>query len=328
MNGKLRKSIGINKILFILIFAATIIIFTAMNHRYVSITNISNILKQAAIISISGLGLTYVVAVNRSDISFYLNACFAAVFACWLVDKAGVPGIVALIAGLGVGCLWGLVSGVLAGVLNLPDMIITIAIGCISYGCAYIFSNGELLFVSHTDFAAVNNSYVGGIAVPTLIMIVLYVVSYIVLERTKLGTKFYAAGNNKKAAYFSGINVTAITVAAFVICSCFAAMAGMINAASKGSASVDIASSFLMPSFTAVYVGIAIFKRPCVIGTFLGALLVQMLSNGFIMINVAYYYGDMITAWTLILALFISIIRTKNVIKPAVSGAKKTVVNE
>ena len=316
MRERIRKRIGINKILFILVFAVTIIIFTTLNHRYISFTNISNILKQASIIAISALGLTYVIAVNRSDISFYLNACFSAVFACWMVDKMGLPGSVALIAGLVAGCFWGLISGLLAGAMNLPDMIITIAVGCISYGCAYLFSNGELLFVSDTDFAVVNNGYIGGIAVPTLIMIILYVISFIILEKTKLGTRIYAVGNSKKAAYFSGINVTAITVATFIICSCFSAMAGMINAASKGSASVDIAASFLMPSFTAVYVGIAIFKKPCVVGTFLGALLVQMLSNGFIMINVAYYYGDMITAWTLILALFISVIRTQNIKTP------------
>ena len=92
----------------------------------------------------------------------------------------------------------------------------------------------------------------------------------------------------------------------------------MINATSKGSANVDIAANFLMPSFTAVYVGVAMFKRPCVVGTFLGALLVQLLSDGFVMINLPYYYGDLITAATLIAALFISLIRTKNVVEQKV----------
>ena len=310
---KSHRGLSINKILFILIFIATILIFSILNHNYISQTNISNIFKQVAIIAISALGLTYVIAINRSDISFYLNACFSAVFACWLVDKAGAPAGIAIAGGILAGCIWGLLSGILAGGLNLPDIIITIAVGCISYGCAYTFTGGEIIFVSYTGFAKLNNGYLGGIAFPTLIMIGLYVVSYILLEKTSMGIRFYSTGINKKAARFSGVKVTSITIAAFIICSGLAALSAMINAASKGSATCDIAATFLMPSFTAVYVGVAIFKKPCVIGTFLGALLVQLLSNGFTMMNLQYYYGDMITAWTLIVALFISIIRTKNI---------------
>lgn len=319
MSSVSRRKIDISKILFLLIFVGVVIFFTAMNKNYLSAANINNIFRQVAIIAICALGLTFVIVIGRTDISFYLNACCSAMFCCWLVSLE-LPAIVCILAGVGIGCLFGLVSGFLAGAINLPDIIITIAIGCISYGLTYTFNDGKLIFVSETEMAFINNGYVGRLAMPTLLMIILYFVSFVLLEKTRFGVHFYSTGINKKAASYSGVKVAAVSIAAFVICSAMASLAGMINAASKGSCTVDIAITFLMPSFTAVYIGIAIFKRPCVIGTFLGALLVQLLSNGFTMMNLQYYFGDLITACLLISALFISIIRTKDNLKKITSN--------
>lgn len=299
----------ITKICFAAIFAGVIIIFACLNQNFFTPNNFLTILKHVSVVAIAALGLTFVISVGHTDISFYLIACFSAMLMSWLI-QLGFGAIPAILIGLAGAVAFGVASGIAVGVAKLPDIIITIAIGSIAFGCAYLFSEGMKIYDNFktSGISFLNDGSVGGIPTPVFLMIVLFAVCYLILERTKIGTFFYATGSNSVAARFSGINVTLIIVSAFVICVVLASFAGMVNTASKGNGEVKTAFTFLMPCYTAVFIGNAIFKRPCVLGTFLGALLVQILSNGFTIINLPYYIGDLVTSTMLIVALLISVI--------------------
>lgn len=313
----------ISTILFLSIFVVIIVMFSLINHNYFTTRNLLTILQHVSITAITALGLTFVIIVGHKDISFYLNACFGAMFMAWMVGMGFNP-ILSIAVGIGGGVAFGLASGLLVGVAKLPDIIITIATGTIAFGCSYLFSDGTFIFFYKGDeVTALNNGNVGGIPVPTLIMIALFVVCYIVLEKTKTGRFFYATGSNRIAARFSGINVTKIIVIAFVLCSVFATLGAEINTAAKGNGDVKIALAFLMPAYTSVFLGMAIFKKPSVIGTFLGALLMEMMANGATIISLPYYIGDLIESGLLIAAIFISVINTTKTSKIKRVNAKK-----
>lgn len=305
------------KIIFAVIFALVIIVFTSLNKNYITLHNLSTILKHVSVVAIAALGLTFVVTVDHIDISFYLVACFSAMLMSWLIS-IGLSAFLAILIGLISAAFFGFLAGVAVGVVRLPDIIITIAIGTIAFGCAYLFSDGMKIYANFktSGINFLNDGKILGIPTPVFFMFLLYLIAYIVLGRTKLGTFFYATGSNKTASRFSGINTVAIIVMAFMVCVIFTSFAGMINTASKGNGEVKTALTFLMPCYSAVFIGKAIFKRPCVLGTLLGALLVQMMSNGFTIINLPYYIGDLMTSCLLVLALLISTLN-HNTSKPS-----------
>ena len=308
------KSI-ITKICFAAIFAGVIITFGLMNKNFLTINNFITILKNVSAIGIAALGLTFVIAVGHTDMSFYLVGCFSAMFMAWMVSM-GLPPVAAILIALGGAFGFALASGIPVGVFRMPDMLITIAIGTIAFGCAYLFSDGQIiLLLVGSPIGFLNDGRILGLPCPVFLMILLFVIFYIVLEKTKHGTFFYATGSNEVAARFSGINTTAIIIAAYVICVVLSSFAGMISVAAQGMGQVSVTITYLMPCFTAVFIGKAIFKRPNVIGTFLGALLVQIMSNGILLINQPYYVGDLITCGLLILSLVISTFNNEDSLK-------------
>ncbi len=300
------KSI-ITKICFAAIFVVVILVFGVLNEYFLTANTFLTILKNVSVIAIAALGLTFVIAVGQTDMSFYLVACFSAMLMSWVISL-GVPAVAAVLIGLLGAFACGFAGGISVGVFRLPDIIITIAIGTIAFGCAYLFSDGQKIYdnMASSGIGFLNDGNVGGIPTPIFFMLIFYVIVFIFLEKTKYGTFIYATGSNRVAARFSGINIAAVVISAYVICILLSSFAGMINTASKGMGDVKQSLSFLMPCFTAVFIGRAIFKRPNVVGTFLGAFLVQIMTTGIIMTNVPYYIGDLITGGLLIVSLLIS----------------------
>jgi ribose/xylose/arabinose/galactoside ABC-type transport system permease subunit len=284
-----------------------------MTDGFFTLKNIAGIFKHVAIIAIAALGVTFVVVVGHTDISFYMIACFGAMLMSWTISL-GLPGFPALLIGLLGGLVFGIASGAAVGIAKLPDIIITIAIGTIAFGCAYLFSDGSKIYQNfrQSGISFLNDGSIIGIPSPIFIMVVLYFIGFFVLELTTVGTFFYAMGSNKIAAYYSGINVPKFVMSAFIICVLLGTLAGEINTASVGNGEVKTALTFLLPCYTSVFIGNAIFRRPCVIGTFMGALLLQIVSNGFNHLNIKFYISDLSTAVLLVVALFISTLNNRN----------------
>ncbi|MCG8482201.1 MAG: ABC transporter permease [Clostridia bacterium] len=292
---------------FMVLFLIVVIVFQSLNQSFLTPASIINMLKTVSATAIAGLGLTFVIIISHSDISFYMSCCFSAMLMAWLIQQGFHP-VIAILGGLIGGIFWGLISGIAIGKFKLPDIISTIAIGSIAFGAAYIFSDGTFIYDNFMESGIRNLSEFNilGMPLPIYIMLGLYLMAYIILEKSKLGRDFYAVGANKKSAFFSGINVNRIIIAAFIVSSVLAAVSAMISTAAQGNGNVKIGLNLLMPAFTSIYIGWSVFRRPCVIGTFLGALFTTMMTNGFIIINIPFYYGDLVIALVLLFAILIS----------------------
>ncbi len=299
-------------IAFFVLFTAVCLVFQLLRPTFLTLNSITTMLKVCSSTAIAALGLTFVIVVGRSDISFYMSCCFAGMFMAWLI-KSGLHPLVAIAGGLVAGAVWGLVSGLAVGKFKLPDIISTIAIGSIAFGMAYLFSDGAFIF---TNFATSGITSLSeyrflGITVSVYIMLALYVLAYIVLEKSKFGREFYAVGSNQKAAFFSGVHVNRILIAAFVVSGTLAALSAMISNAAQGQGNVKIGLNLLMPCFSAIYIGWSVFRRPCVVGTLFGSLLATVITTGFTVLNIPYYWSDLTMALILIAAIGLSKIEFK-----------------
>lgn len=324
---KLRRALMPEKlpvVLFVLLFVLVLVTFQLLQPAFLSLTNLINMAKAVSTTVIAAVGLTFIITTNRSDISFYMAACFSGMFMAWLVSKHWHPAL-AVLAGIVSGLLWGGVSGVAVGHFKLPDIISTIAIGSIGFGMAYIFSDGAFIMENFIESKAhyLSEMRILGIPLPVYIMAVIVVLSYFLLERSKFGRGFYAVGATEKTAYLSGVNVNLVLISAYVICGVLAAIAAMIMTARQGYGNVKITMSILTPCFTAVYIGKSVFKRSCIIGTFLGALLVTVISTGFTSINIPFYWSNLVTGFVLIVAILLSGAGQGGKVRRAKGGAAK-----
>lgn len=317
--GKKLTTETITIIAFFVLFGAILLAFQSMKSSFLTPDSIITMLKTGSATAIAALGLTFVIIVDYSDISFYMTSCFAGMFMAWLIQE-GMHPVIAVGGGLLAGAAWGLLSGLAVGKFKLPDKISTIAIGSIGFGAAYIFSDGAFIYTNFRESGVINLSEGRflGITISVYIMVFLFAIAYIVLEKSKYGREFYAVGASQKAAFFSGIKVNRYIVIAFVLCGMLAALSAMISNASQGQGNVKAGMSLLMPCFSAVYIGWSVFRRPCVIGTLLGAFLATVITTGFTIISVPYYYSDMVMAGVLILAIGVS----KFELKPKVASKK------
>ena len=304
---------------FLALLAVTILIFSQLHDQFFSQRNFNMLLKHMSITAIVALGLTFVIIVGHFDMSFYLVGNLAAMSAAFVVslditmDSFTIGGIhsmviLAVIIGIVVGTAWGVISGVAVGVFKLDDMVTTIGTGSIAFGLAYLYSNGSFIYKNFlmSGILEVNDDKWFGLPFPVILMFLTYILAYLILNKSIYGRNFYATGANKVAAIFSGVKVKKYIIIAFAASSGLTSLAAIIATASRGQGSVTVSSNFLMPAYVALYIGIAIFKKATVLGTFLGTLLVTILGNGFVLLNVPYYWGDLIIAFTLVGSIILS----------------------
>jgi ribose/xylose/arabinose/galactoside ABC-type transport system permease subunit len=311
-----RQNIGetFTIIVFFVLFIAVCLVFQFFAPTFLTPNSIVTMLKTGATTAIAALGLTYVIVVNHTDISFYMTCCFSSMFMAWLVSKDVHP-VIAVSAGLVTGAAWGAISGLAIGKFKLPDIISTIAIGSIAFGAAYVFSDGAFIYTNfHTSGMILLSEYrFLGMTVSVWIMLFLYITSWILLDHTGFGRSFYATGANKKAAFFSGIRVNKVVITAFIVSGSLAAFAAIIYDAAQGQGNVRIGLNFLMPCFSAIYIGWSVFRKPCVIGTFFGTLLATVITTGFTVLSIPYYWSDITIACVLLLAIGLSKLNIENI---------------
>ena len=294
-------------VLFALLFLTVIVVFQILQPTFLSSANIVNMVQSVSTTVIAAIGLTFVIAIGRSDISFYMSSCFCGVLMAWLVSLGWNP-VPAILCGVLAGAFWGSVSGIAVGKLKLPDIITTIAIGSIAFGLGYVFSDGAFIMQNFIESKThyLSQYVILGLPLPVYLMAAVMAVCYFLLERSRFGRAFYAVGATEKAAYLSGVNVNRTIFLAYVICGTCAAIAALIMTARQGYGNVKIGMNMLMPCFTAVYIGMSVFKRPCVLGTFFGALLVTAIATGFTSINIPFYWSNLVTGIVLIFAILLS----------------------
>jgi ribose/xylose/arabinose/galactoside ABC-type transport system permease subunit len=197
---------------------------------------------------------------------------------------------------------------VAVGKLKLPDIVTTVGIGAIAWGFAYMYSGGAYIYgnVLTSGILELNDAVWFGLPLPVILMGSLYFLAYLILHRSRYGRCFYSTGDNKIAAIFSGINVQGYIIAAFVICAVLSSFGAIMSNASQGQGNVRVGLVFLLSSYATVFLGSAVFKKPTIFGTFLAALFMATMLNGFTLMTVSYFYMDFIIGVVLITALCLS----------------------
>lgn len=298
-----------------------IVFFSVATDSFMQSSNMINILRSISIVTIIAIGITISLSVNGFDLSVgsvasLSNAIVISMFV-WFSQHTFIAIFSALIAALLVGAF----NAFMIVKVKIPDMLLTLATMFIVQGIALTYTRGatvsENMVMPDGSFATGTLSsfflQLGRIPWIIIIMIVSVILVHIFLTYTKHGRFMYVIGGNEEAARLSGIPVNKYKVTAYLLSALFAAIGGIVLASRVATAEINAGSPYLMDAVAATFIGFSVLGagKPNAIGTFFGAVLIGILSNGLVMMSVPYYAMDIVKGTVLAFALGITYYKLK-----------------
>jgi ribose/xylose/arabinose/galactoside ABC-type transport system permease subunit/ABC-type multidrug transport system ATPase subunit len=268
------------------LMAAIVVLLAAFRiwvPQFLSLDNLLDLAQQISINAVLTFGMTLVILIGGIDLSVGAVVALIGTLTVWLLPRAGLGGAVS--AGLVAATVFGAVNGICAARTAMPPFIITLATMLIARGLALRFNEGRPIAEPESQevFLALGNARVLGILpVPVMVMVAAFVLTAVLLHRTRFGQHLYAIGGNREAARYTGIPIARNVIAVYVACSLLAGIAGMIHASQLYSAEPGSGQNFELIAIAAVVVGGTSFAGGVgtMPGMFLGAIIIGILDKG------------------------------------------------
>lgn len=291
------------------------------NKSFFLYENLASVARAASYTAILAMGELLVILICGIDLSVGAICGLSAVTAAMLVAQAGMPLPVAILAALLVGCVMGLLNGLLVVGLKLPPFIATMGTTQIITSIALLLTNGKPVLGLGSDFLFIGQGKILGLPVATWILIVAAILFSLFLTRTVTGRRLYALGGGEEAARFSGINTTRLKITTYVISGFMSAVCGVILCARMGSAQGATGSGYEMDAIASCVIGGASMAggEGNVSGTIIGAAIMCVIRNALVMLSVSTYWQSMIIGFIIIIAVMIDQFRRASANKVAKS---------
>jgi ribose transport system permease protein len=275
----------------IVAFILTVVLFAILKgHAFLQIGNFKVLLEQSAAPAVLAFGLTIVLAVNDFDLSFGSVLSLVGATSIVLMSMHHVNVILAIAAGLLVGCIIGLINGIAVAGAKASSFIITLATGTVCTGIEYLITGQNSIYNGiSSGYLAIGNNEFFGYNVEIFIAIGVFLLVYLLLNQTETGRRMYAAGSNVEAARLSGVRTSRIRITAFVLMGLIAAIGGTMIMAQNGAYTPSVGASYLLPAYAAAFLGTSISRHGLftVGGTAIGVLYLGILQNGLILLGLS-----------------------------------------
>lgn len=293
-----------------LMILALVVFLGFANEFFLTPRNLLNVGRQASVVAIVALGQALVIIARGLDLSVGSVLGLSAVVSAYVAQATGNQSL-ALLAGLGTGAAVGLVNGGLFTRLNINPFIATLGTLSIARGLALLITGG-IPIPFNTDFA----NFLGAgriytVPVSLILMLLLALAFHIFASRTRIGRNIYAIGDSPTAARLAGINVEGTRLLVFVLCGMLAGLGGMILGGNLASANPDLGRGYELDVIAAVILGGTALSggRGSILGVVLGALLMALLSNAFVLLGMSAHWQVVSKGLVIIFAVGIDGIR-------------------
>ena len=309
------SSITKNNQLFGLISALCIIFtaFSIIDIRYISGTNLIDILNQSIINGILAIGITVVIISGGIDLSIGSTFALAVVFGGQFLVN-GMPILLAIFVTLIIGLCAGLVNGFLITKMGLQPFIATLGTMSACRGLAYIVTGGWPVLNIPSNFRnLLEGNILEGIPLSLFILFAFAIVGNILLRKTRFGIYTYAIGNNEEATRLSGVNVDFHKIWAYGFCGLGAALSGLILIARLGTGEPTAGQGYELDAIAASAIGGTSLSggKGFIVGTLIGTVLLSALRNGLIVVGVDTFWQFIATGIIIIFAVYIDYLESK-----------------
>ena len=290
------------------------VFLSVSTEAFLSSRNLLNIGRQVSVLGIMAIGMTFVLITSEVDLSIgSIYALSGMATGILIVEQWQL--IPAIIVGLALGALVGLINGVLSTYGKLPSFITTLGMLSVVRGVALLVTNGEPVTVNANSgslpdvlaqFEFLGQGTLAGIPMQLVFFIIVAILGWVVLSLTTYGFRVYAVGGGVKAARVSGIKVFAVKIWAFIIMGILSAVAGIVGLAFLPSAQAGRTGVGLeLDVIAATIIGGASLAggEGTMLGTVLGVLIIGVLRNGLILLGISPFWQTTIIGLVIIIAV-------------------------
>lgn len=284
--------------------------FALTSDRFLTVNNGLIILQQSAVLLVAAVAMTFVIVSGSIDLSVGSVVALSALGAAALSPAMGVWAILPAVA---IGVLCGLLNGLLFAYGKIPSFIVTLGTMVIFRGLVLLYTKGAPVSISDRDFLLLYTSRSLGIPNAVLIAIAATLIAAVIFNHTVFGREVRAIGGGERVALLSGIRVDRVKLWVFVLCGALCGLAGLLQSARTMAATAQLAQGLELDVIAAVVVGGTPLTGGIgrIRGTVLGVLIIAILSNGMNMTGVDPYLQNILKGLVLIVAVFLTIDRSK-----------------
>lgn len=288
-----------------------VLCFSILIPGYLTLHNISNIMRQSAVLCFISMCSCLAILTNQTDLSCGAISGLAACVAAKAMN-GGVSILVGCLLGMAAALVIGIVNGLLAGYTEIPTFIITLATMSAAESLGMVLQGGTI-HIPHESFKLLSEGNILYIPVPAILVAVLYMGMGYLLKHRRYGTYLYAVGGKEDAAWTSGINVKKIKFSVYIINAALASVAGFIYAARLSAANPSQGIGLELNGICAAVLGGIVLGggRGNVYGALLGAVAISILRNGMNMMGWRILTQMMVIGFILILILTIDVARKR-----------------
>jgi ribose/xylose/arabinose/galactoside ABC-type transport system permease subunit len=284
--------------------------FSLTSDRFLTVNNALIVLQQSAVLLVAAVAMTFVIVNGSIDLSVGSIVALSALVAAALSSTLGVW---VILPAIGVGLMCGVLNGALFAYGKIPSFIVTLGTLVIFRGIVLLYTKGAPVSISDAGFLGL---YAGrSFGVPNTVLIALAATAFaaVVFNHTVFGREVRAVGGGERVALLSGIRVNRVKLFVFVVSGALCGLAGLLQGARTMAATAQLAEGLELDVIAAVVVGGTPLTGGIgrIRGTILGVLIIAILSNGMNMTGVDPYLQNIIKGLVLIVAVFLTIDRSK-----------------
>ncbi|MDP3467913.1 MAG: ribose ABC transporter permease [Daejeonella sp.] len=298
----------------LIVFSIICLIISFISPQFLTVSNWTIIITQVSINAILAFGVTFVIITGGIDLSLGSIVAVAGVSAAMLAHPDSYPLLVPVFAGLFAGLLIGAFNGFIITKSKIAPFIVTLGTMTIGRGLALILSNGRPVSNLSDSFVFIGSGKILGIPVLIIILIIMFILCSVILNKTILGRYVYAVGGNEQAARASGINVSQVKIAVYSISGLLAGLAGILLTSRITTGQPNAGAGFELDAIAAVVIGgtSTTGGKGSMTGTLIGVLLIGVINNSLDLLNVTSYYQQVVMGIIIIGAVVLDSLNHKS----------------
>lgn len=278
----------------------------AFTPGFASVDNFRNILVQVTPTMLVAIGMTFVIATGGIDLSVgSVMAIASAVAAISLGNGSALAILLALVVATAVGAF----NGSLVAGFKIQPIIVTLAVLIAGRGVAQVISNGgQLIPFTNPQFEFFGKGDVAGVPVQIILLAIIAGLAIFLLRSTIFGRYIAAVGGNETAARLAGVPTVWTKISVYALSGLLAGIAGLIYTARLGASDASkVGETIELDAIAATVVGGTPLTggRATIVGTIIGALIMQIITTSFNMNGIKFSYSLVIKAAIILLAVYL-----------------------
>lgn len=287
------------------------IVISVKSPQFLTQKNIMNVLRQISSNMFLACAMTMILIAGGIDLSVGSTIAIIGVIAGTILGN-GVPIWGVIIICFLIGAVIGAINGTIISRTTLPPFIVTFSMMSILRGATYVYTGGTTVRIDDRSWINLGTGYAFGILpLPVIYLAVVFVLVWLVLNKTVLGRHIYAVGGNEKAAKFSGVNVVTVRMFVYVFSGIMGALAGMVLCARSYSGNPLAGDGAEMDAIAACVLGGASMAGGYgyVGGTLIGALIIGLLNNGLNLMKIDSYWQIILKGVVILAAVYVDYLK-------------------